>query len=132
MKISKRELENLKYYVDEKERLMKEIDNYNDMYTTGYKSQDFTTPKGTNGDNDFLLKVIIHNERVQKEIKKRLNKIEIIIIRLYKTINKIEDPELKSIVELRAIKGLTWEKIGEEMHMEKTTAFKKYKAFVDD
>ena len=118
--------------MDEKERLMKEIDNYNDMYTTGYKSQDFTTPKGTNGDNDFLLKVIIHNERVQKEIKKRLNKIEIIIIRLYKTINKIEDPELKSIVELRAIKGLTWEKIGEEMHMEKTTAFKKYKAFVDD
>lgn len=132
MQFLKKELENLRYYISEKERLMKEIDNYNEMFTTGYKSQDFTTPKGTGSENDIILKVIFKNERVRKEIEKRLKKIEIIIIKLYKIINKIDDPELKSIVELRAIKGLTWEQVGEEVHMDGSGARKKYINFIEN
>lgn len=131
MQFLKKELENLRYYIAEKERLMKEVDNYNEMFTTGYKSQDFTTPKGTGSENDIILKVIFKNERVRKEIEKRLKKIEIIIIKLYKIINKIDDPELKSIVELRAIKGLTWEQVGEEVHMDRSWVSRKYKEFIE-
>lgn len=132
MQFLKKELENLRYYISEKERLMKEIDNYNEMFTTGYRSQDFTTPKGTGGENDIILKVVFKNERVRKEIEKRLKKIEIIIIKLYKIINKIDDPELKSIVELRAIKGLTWEQVGEEIHRDPSNTRKKYINFIEN
>ena len=135
MQITKKELNNLKYYIEERTRLLKEVDNYLSMLSDGYRSQDFTNgipAKGKAMHDDTTLKIIWHNERIQKEIKKRVKKIEIIIIKLYKIIDKIDNQELKNIVELRAIKGLTWEQIGEEVHMEKTTAFKKYKTFIEN
>lgn len=131
MQVSKKELENLRYYISEKGRLIVEINKYSELFTTGYRSQDFTEPKGAGQDKNFLEKIVFKNARVQKEIEKRLKKIEVIIIKLYKIVNKIEDPELKTIVELRAIKGLTWEHIGEEVHIDKSVAFRKYKVFVE-
>ena len=53
-------------------------------------------------------------------------------IKLYKIIDKIDNQELKAIVELRAIKGLTWEQIGEAVHLERTTVAKKYANFIND
>ncbi|MBR1453599.1 MAG: hypothetical protein IJ593_03030 [Lachnospiraceae bacterium] len=134
MKISRKELDNLKYYIDERKRLLKEIDNYLSMLSDGYKSQDFTTLIPAHGKSNYdnaTLKIIMHNEKIQNEIKKRVRKVENIIIKLYKFINKIDNLELKTIVELRAIKGLTWEQIGEEMHIDTSGARKKYIAFID-
>ena len=47
-------------------------------------------------------------------------------------INKIKDPEFKSIVELRSIYGKTWEQIGEEVHMDSSWVRKKYIKFIEE
>lgn len=134
MQITKKELNNLKYYIEERIRLLKEVDNYLSMLSDGYRSQDFTDEipsKGKKMHEDTTLKIIWHNARIQKEIQKRVKRVEMIIIKLYKIIDKIDNQELKAIVELRAIKGLTWEQIGEEVHLDKSVAYRKYKAFIE-
>ena len=133
MVFSKKDIDFLRYYIDEKERLKKEIDTYSNMLSTGYKAPDFTEIKAKNAaSDDAMIKLVFKNMRIQKEIEKRLKKVEVIIIKSYKIINKIIDPELKTIVELRAIKGLTWEQIGEEVHMDASWTRRKYKNFIEN
>ena len=131
-KILKRDLNNLKFYIAEKERLLKEIEKYNDQIDYGYKSLSYDEVYSKSVNKDATINLVIHNERVLKILKKREKSLSVIIIKLENIIKKIENPEIRSIVELRAIYGKTWEQIGEEMHMEKTTAFKKYKAFIEE
>ena len=133
MGFSKKDIDFLRYYIDEKERLTKEIDIYNNMLSTGYKSPGFEEVKDkTVASDDAMVKLVSKNMRIQKEIEKRLKKVEIIIIKSYKIINKIIDPELKTIVELRAIKGLTWEQIGEEVHFAGSYVRRLYKDFIEN
>ncbi len=135
MKITKIEISNIKYYIAERERLIREIDKYCSELSTGYKSQDFTnlrTSKGRGSQEESTLKLIWHNARIQKEIKKRIKRIERVIIRLYRIIDKISGNEIKTIVELRAIQGLTWEQIGEEMHRDPSNIRKKYVKFIEE
>ena len=126
-KILKRDLNNLKFYIDEKERLLKEIEKYNDQIDYGYKSLSYDEMRVKSISKDTIINLIIHNERVLKILKKREKSLSVIIIKLENIIKKIENPEIRSIVELRAVYGKTWEQIGEEMHMERTTVYKKYK-----
>ena len=133
MGFSKKDIDFLRYYIDERERLTKEIEAYTNMLSTGYKSPAFEEVRNkTVASDDAMVKLVSKNIRIQKEIEKRLKKVEVIIIKSYRIINKIENPELKTIVELRAIKGLKWEQIGEEVHMEQSTVRKKYKVFIEN
>ena len=131
-KILKRDLDNLKFYIAEKERLLKEIEKYNNQIDYGYKSLSYDEIRVKSISKDTTINLIIHNERVLKILKKREKSLSVIIIKLENIIKKIENPEIRSIVELRAVYGKTWEQIGEEMHMERTTVYKKYKAFIDN
>lgn len=131
-KILKRDLNNLRFYIAEKERLLKEIETYNGQIDYGYKSLSYDEVYAKSVNKDTTINLVIHNERVMKILKKREKSLSIIIIKLENIIKKIENPEIRSIVELRAVYGKTWEQIGEEVHMEKTTAFKKYKTFIEE
>lgn len=131
-KILKKDLNNLKYYITEKERLLKEIEKYNDQIDYGYKSLSYDEVYSKSVNKDTTLNIVIHNDKVLKILKKREKSLEVIIIKLENIIKKIEDPELRNIVELRAVYGRTWEQIGEEVHMEQSTARKKYTAFVEN
>lgn len=133
MSFSKKDIEFLRYYIDEKERLNKEIDVYNNMLSTGYKSPNYSEIKVKKvASDDTMMKLVSKNMQIRKEIDKRLRKIDGIIIKSYKLINKIDNPELKTIVELKVIQGLTWEQIGEKVHMEQSTARKKYYKFLEE
>lgn len=129
-KILKRDLDNLRFYIAEKERLLKEIETYNGQIDYGYKSLSYDEVYAKSVNKDTTINLVIHNERVMKILKKREKSLSIIIIKLENIIKKIENPEIRSIVELRAVYGKTWEQIGEEMYMEKTTAYKKYTKFI--
>lgn len=129
--ISKKDLEKLKYYIQERERLEKEIAKYSDSISDGYSSITYGEIRPHYANPDAIYDLIIHNDKLKKQIIKRQKKLTVIIYKLMQIINKIKDPELKSIVELRSIYGKTWEQIGEEVHMEKTTAYKKYKSFIE-
>ena len=131
-KVLKRDLNNLKFYIAEKERLLKEIEKYSDQIDCGYKSLSYDEVYAKSVNKDATINLVIHNERVMKILKKREKSLSVIIIKLENIIKKIENPEVRGIVELRAVYGKTWEQIGEEMHMERTTVAKKYKVFIDN
>ncbi len=131
-KILKKDLNNLKYYITEKERLLKEIEKYNDQIDYGYKSLSYDEVYSKSVNKDTTLNIVIHNDKVLKILKKREKSLEVIIIKLENIIKKIEDPQLRNIVELRAVYGRTWEQIGEEVHMDASGARKKYIAFVEN
>ena len=131
-KVLKRDLNNLKFYIAEKERLLKEIEAYNGQIDYGYKSLSYDEVYAKSVSKDTTINLVIHNERVMKILKKREKYLSVVIIKLENIIKKIENPEIRSIVELRAVYGKTWEQIGEEMHMERTTVAKKYKVFIDN
>lgn len=130
--ISKKDLEKLKYYIQERERFEKEIAKYSDSISDGYSSITYGEIRSHHSNPDAIYDLIIHNDKLKKQIIKRQKKLTVIIYKLMQIINKIKDPELKSIVELRSIYGKTWEQIGEEVHMEQSTARKKYAKFIDN
>ena len=131
-KLNKRELNNLKYYIAERDRLTKEVAKYKDKLKYGTVSMSFDIAKSNNPNNDTTFDLATHNIKYQKIIDKRIKKLEVLIIRLSRIIQKIDNPELRSIVELRAIKGMTWEQIGEELHMHYSGAQKKYNNFINN
>lgn len=132
MGISKKDLEKLKYYIQERERLEKEVGKYSDLISDGYSSITYGEIKSHYPNPDVIYELIIKNDKLRKMIEKRKKKLTIIICRLMRIINKIKEPELKSIVELRSIYGKTWEQIGEEVHMDSSYARRKYIKFIEN
>ena len=130
--IKKKDLINLRYYIDEKNRIEKEIENCTDRMKLGFKSSSIILTNGnSNGRVSPVEEAYIYNEKLYKVLKKRLNKLNIIIIKLYKIIDKITNEELKTIVELRVIYGKKFDDIGELLHQEQSTIRKKYNAFIN-
>lgn len=130
--ISKKDLEKLKYYIQERERLEREITKYSDSISDGYSSITYGEIRSHYSNPDAIYDLIIHNDKLKKQIIKRQKKLTVIIYKLMRIINKINDPELKSIVELRSIYGKTWEQIGEEVHMDSSWVRKKYIKFIEE
>lgn len=130
--IKKRDLNNLKYYISERERLLKDIEKYSDSIDYGYKSLTYDEVHVKSFDKDKTLNIVIHNDRVLNILKKREKSLTVVIIKLENIIKKIDNPELRSIVELRAVYGKTWEQIGEEVHMAGSYVRRKYLRFVEE
>ena len=126
-------LDDLRFYIYEKQRLEKEIDLLSSKISYGVSSPSLED-KGTkppSSDNAIYI-LVEKNIRIQNLLKKRYAEVVKIIESMYKIINSIEDIELKQIVELRAIKGMTFEEIGEELHYSKTAIYNKYTYFINN
>ena len=126
--ISKKDLEKLKYYIQERERLEREITKFSDSISDGYSS--ITYGEIRSHYSNAIKNPYAH--KLKKQIIKRQKKLTVIIYKLMQIINKIKDPELKSIVELRSIYGKTWEQIGEEVHMAGSYVRRKYYKFTEE
>lgn len=70
--------------------------------------------------------------RREKQLNRKLKQIQAIIERLEREIEEIEDPELRAILRLYHIDGLTQSEIGTVLHIERSTVSKKLKKFVED
>lgn len=70
--------------------------------------------------------------RREKQLSRKLKQIHAIIERLEREIEEIEDPELRAILRLYHIDGLTQSEIGAILHIERSTVSKKLKKFVED
>lgn len=79
---------------------------------------DPTGDKGTElSENKMLLNLNLARAEIEK------NKLE-------RFIASIKDSEMRIIIRLRHINSLTWEEIGEELHMDRRTASRKYIKFL--
>ena len=101
-----KELSRLKYLNIETKKLQEELDELE-------YSADVTSAKD--------LKAII---------QLNLQKIQIERARLERYIENINDPETRLIFRLRHINGMTWGKIGAELYMSHTSAFRKHERYL--
>lgn len=78
-------------------------------------------PTGNKGTELSENKMLLNLNLARAEIEK--NKLE-------RFIASIKDSEMRIIIRLRHINSLTWEEIGEELHMDRRTASRKYLKFL--
>ncbi|MEE0015733.1 MAG: hypothetical protein UE866_00720 [Clostridia bacterium] len=123
-----KELNQLYYLSVEIAHLKKEIEkreNQSDIRAQvitgmpfGGKLSDPTGERGTElSDNKMLLNLAL----IKAEIEK--NKIE-------RYISQIDNSEMRTIIRLRCIEFRTWEQIGAELHMHRTTAKRKISNYI--
>lgn len=75
----------------------------------------------------FTEQLLILREKINKKLSEYVQ--ERIVIE--DIINSIEEPEIRIIARKRFIENKSWETIGEEMYMDRTTAYKKLKRYVN-
>lgn len=69
--------------------------------------------------------------REKKLLKSRLAKAEQLENEIKSWIEQIEDSKIRQIVEYKYIDNLTWQQIGEKLHMDRTTAKKKLVRYLE-
>ena len=78
--------------------------------------------------SDYVAEVVILEEIIKLNIQKifyERNKLE-------RYIAEIPDSEVRLIMRLRHINGMTWDEIGAEVNQERTTVAKKYRRFINN
>lgn len=65
-------------------------------------------------------------EQLNETLEKKINAE--IAIRAF--IDRIDDEEIKTIIELRCIYQENWEDIGRELHADRTTVARKFRAYI--
>ena len=127
--LTEKELNQLYYLNREYERLKKDIKERKDKL--GYKSPVLSDmPKGGNK-RDYTDEIadIADLEAAQSE---NLERIQFERLKLEKYIGKIRDSEIRLIMRLRHINGMTWREIGNETYMSYETVRGKYKTYLKD
>ena len=125
----------IRFYVAEKNRL-EGILNYlenklEDNYLKSQSAFNFEEVKVSKNNkrisNDYLFNKAVENIELKENIKKRKKKLDKIINDFYMVLNKIEDIELKNIVEYRYFFNMTYREISETLYISKTTIGRKLK-----
>lgn len=87
-------------------------------------------PHGTDISNpteSYCLK----KEKLLEKLNKRIERYTEELIRIEDIIDKIDDPEIRSIARMRFIQNMKWEYIGEKIHLERTTCSKKLRKYLE-
>lgn len=124
--MTKEELSQLFYLNRECEKLQADI--LDKKTRVGYKSPVMSDmPRGNPKDYTNDLDEIADLETIMALNLKRIQRER---ARLEDYIGSIENAEIRLIMRLRHINCMTWEQIGDELHMDRTTISKKYNNYM--
>ena len=70
-------------------------------------------------------------DKLRKKLVKAKEAVVKEIARLEKCLSSIEDEEIQTLAWARFVECKSWEQIGEENHMDRTTAYKKLKNYFE-
>lgn len=116
------------YYINKEiEQIQREL--YDLKTKNFYKSNVLTgMPKG-NLKHDIFSDYAEDIKTLEDMLHYSLKKLQIERKKIEKFLSLIEDAELRLIIRLRAVNNMSWEEIGEELRMHRTTVSKKYYKF---
>ena len=121
--MTERELKQLFFLKKECEQLQKDI--LDKKTKVGYKSPVISDmPRGNPKSYTDDIDEIVDLEAIMNLNLKRIQRER---ARLEEYISSIGDAEIRLIFRLRHINCMTWEQIGNEMHMHHTTVIRKYR-----
>lgn len=122
------ETRNIYYINKEIKKIQEEIYALNNDKNF-YKSNQLTgMPKG-NSEADIFADYADGKETLQDMLVYSLKKLQLERKKAEVFLNTIEDAEIRLIIRLRVINNMTWEEIGAELGMERTTVSKKFRKF---
>jgi hypothetical protein len=128
--MTKQDLPGIKGVVDEIESLQKDLSDIDSLLQTRYVAD---TVKGSSMRFPYMEHVLVvggvDEVRLSKQRKKLSRRLKITLMRMqlirddaYKLIDEQEDADIRTILRLKYINGLTWPEIAAEVHMSDRTA----------
>lgn len=74
---------------------------------------------------------VFKKEKLEEKLNRKIAKYTEELVRIENIIDKIDDAEVRVIARMRLVQGLKWEKIGEKVHLDRTTCAKKLKKYIN-
>jgi DNA-directed RNA polymerase specialized sigma subunit len=87
-------------------------------------------PHGT-GVSNPIESYFLKKEKLIKKLNLKIEKYTEELLRIEDIIDRIDDEEIRAIARMRFVQCLTWEEIGERVHLERTTCSKKLKKYIE-
>lgn len=115
-------------YLEEYIKLKREADDLKvRLDTLGFPSGIRYSPLPRSETNEIptLDDIIIQREKIRREWQKKLYEAQGLLLAIEAWMDEVADPEIKQIVRLKYMDGLTWGNVGLEMYMAGSTAYRK-------
>lgn len=74
---------------------------------------------------------VFKKEKLEEKLNRKIAKYTEELVRIENIIDKIDDAEVRVIARMRLVQGLKWEKIGDKVHLDRTTCAKKLKKYIN-
>lgn len=88
-------------------------------------------PHGT-GVSNPVESYYLKKEELLEKLNQKIEKYTEELIRIEGVIERIDDPEVRSIARMRFIQNMKWEDIGEKMHLDRTSCSKKLRKYINN
>lgn len=97
-------------------------------YLKGIDPAQISVQTGTTGDPTAVL--ALHSMELEKQLSAEFNRLVAEIKEIQNYIFNIKDETVKTIAELKFIKGMSYEQIGEKLHYHYSTCIKKLNTYI--
>ena len=87
-------------------------------------------PHGT-GVSNPIEAYFLKKEKLIEKLNLKKEKYTEELLRIEDIIDRIDDEEIRAIARMRFVQCLTWEEIGERVHLERTTCSKKLRKYIE-
>lgn len=87
-------------------------------------------PHGS-GISNPVVSYVIKKEELIERLNQKIAKYTEELARIENIIDSIDDIEIRTIARMRFVLCLSWEEIGERVHLERTTCAKKLKKYIN-
>ena len=88
-------------------------------------------PHGT-GVSNPIEKYFLKKEALMEKLNAKVEKYTEELMRIEGVIERIDDPEVRTIARMRFILNMKWEDIGDKVHLERTTCSKKLRKYINN
>lgn len=118
----------LNSYKDKVEQLEIIREELNAEYLKGIDPSQISVQTGTVGDPTALF--ALRSMELERQLSAEFNRLVAEIEEIHRYIFSIQDETVKTIAELKFIKGMTYEEIGEKMNYHYSTCIKKLNTYL--
>ena len=88
-------------------------------------------PHGT-GVSNPIEKYFLKKEALMEKLNAKIEKYTEELIRIEGIIERIDDPEIRTIARMRFIQCMRWEDIGAKIHLDRTNCARKLKKYIQN
>ena len=86
-------------------------------------------PRGS-GISEPVVSYVLKKEELVEKLNQKIAKYTEELVRIENIIETIDDAEVRAIARMRFVQCMTWEDIGNKIHLERTTCAKKLKKYI--